>query len=96
MFGSFGLVPQLVHLLERRRLGGLAPIGERSFDRREAPLEFVIGGAQHGFRIGIEVATKIDHRKQMADELGIGMNALRIRAHRIRTGLEECLKECLQ
>ncbi|MEO6726050.1 MAG: hypothetical protein ABIU20_09475 [Blastocatellia bacterium] len=39
---------------------------------------------------------KIDHRKQMADGLGIGLNALRIRAHRIRVALEECLKTCLQ
>ncbi|HMV50178.1 MAG TPA: CotH kinase family protein, partial [Blastocatellia bacterium] len=38
---------------------------------------------------------KIDHRRQMADEMGINMNALRIRAHRIRAGLEECLKKCL-
>lgn len=39
---------------------------------------------------------KIDHRKRMADELGIGLNALRIRAHRIRASLEECLKQCLK
>jgi RNA polymerase sigma factor (sigma-70 family) len=39
---------------------------------------------------------KIDHRKQMADQMGIGLNALRIRAHRIRAGLEECLKNCLR
>lgn len=38
---------------------------------------------------------KIDHRKEMADELGIGLNALRIRAHRIRAALEECLRQCL-
>jgi len=39
---------------------------------------------------------KINHRKRMADELGIGLNALRIRAHRIRAVLEDCLKQCLQ
>ncbi|MFN0110501.1 MAG: RNA polymerase sigma factor [Blastocatellia bacterium] len=39
---------------------------------------------------------KIDHRKEMADKMGIGMNALRIRAHRIRASLEECLKRCLR
>lgn len=39
---------------------------------------------------------KIDHRKTMADEMGIGLNALRIRAHRIRATLEECLKQCLR
>lgn len=39
---------------------------------------------------------KIDHRKQMADEMGINLNALRIRAHRIRNVLEECLEKCLR
>jgi DNA-directed RNA polymerase specialized sigma24 family protein len=32
--------------------------------------------------------SKIDHRQQLADELGIGLNALRIRVHRIRTELK--------
>lgn len=35
------------------------------------------------------------HRREMADRLGIGANALRIRLHRIRRGLEGCLLECL-
>lgn len=38
---------------------------------------------------------KIDHRKQMALRLGIAQNALRIRAHRIRAGLERCVHGCL-
>jgi DNA-directed RNA polymerase specialized sigma24 family protein len=38
---------------------------------------------------------KIDHRKQMAQRLGIAQNALRIRAHRIRLILQQCLQECL-
>lgn len=38
---------------------------------------------------------KIDHRKRLADELGIAANALRIRAHRIRRALQECLQDCL-
>lgn len=43
-----------------------------------------------------EKHAKIEHRKQLAQKLGIASNALRIRAHRIRTALEECVKECLQ
>lgn len=35
------------------------------------------------------------HRREMADRLGIGANALRIRLHRIRRELEGCLQECL-
>ena len=38
---------------------------------------------------------KIEHRKQLADSLGIAVNALRIRAHRIRRSLQNCVEECL-
>ena len=43
-----------------------------------------------------EKHAKIEHRKLLAQKLGIAANALRIRAHRIRMVLEECVKECLQ
>lgn len=39
---------------------------------------------------------KINRREKLAAELGIPMNALRIRAHRIRMGLEQRIKECLK
>jgi DNA-directed RNA polymerase specialized sigma24 family protein len=42
-----------------------------------------------------EKRAKIEFRKQMADRLGIGLNALRIRAYRIRAKLENCLIQCL-
>ena len=42
-----------------------------------------------------EKGAKIDLRRQLAKELGIPMNALRIRAHRIRKTLEECIQNCL-
>jgi hypothetical protein len=35
------------------------------------------------------------HRREMAERLGIGPNALRIRLHRIRRTLEGCLLRCL-
>lgn len=38
---------------------------------------------------------KIDLRKDLATQLSIPLNALRIRAHRVRKGLEQCVKECL-
>jgi DNA-directed RNA polymerase specialized sigma24 family protein len=38
---------------------------------------------------------KIDNRKEMAKKLGIGLNALRIRAHRIRIVLRRCIEHCL-
>lgn len=43
-----------------------------------------------------EKRAKIEHRKQLAEELGIALNALRIRAHRIRTALQQCVQTCLQ
>jgi DNA-directed RNA polymerase specialized sigma24 family protein len=43
-----------------------------------------------------EKRAKIDDRKQLAKQLGIALNALRIRAHRIRVGLQRCMQECLE
>ncbi len=43
-----------------------------------------------------EKRAKIDHRKRLAESLGIALNALRIRAHRIRLTLLECVQQCLQ
>ena len=43
-----------------------------------------------------EKQAKIDNRKQLARELGIGVNALRIRAHRIRIQLQQCVESCLE
>lgn len=42
-----------------------------------------------------EKRAKIDHRKQLARSLGIELNALRIRAHRIRVSLQDCVRQCL-
>lgn len=42
-----------------------------------------------------EKRAKIDHRKKLADQLGIAVNALRIRAHRIRLQLQQCVNSCL-
>jgi DNA-directed RNA polymerase specialized sigma24 family protein len=43
-----------------------------------------------------EEQSTIDHRKTLAERLGIAMNALRIRAHRIRSSLENCVMSCVQ
>lgn len=42
-----------------------------------------------------ENRAKIDHRQLLAEQLGIALNALRIRAHRIRTTLRQCVLDCL-
>lgn len=38
---------------------------------------------------------KIDLHRRMAEELGLTTNALRLRVHRLRMGLEECVLTCL-
>ena len=43
-----------------------------------------------------EKQAKIEHRKRLATELGIAVNALRIRAHRIRLVLQRCVLDCLE
>lgn len=42
-----------------------------------------------------EKRTKIEYRKGLAEQYGIALNALRIRVHRIRGLLEECVKSCI-
>jgi DNA-directed RNA polymerase specialized sigma24 family protein len=39
---------------------------------------------------------KIENRKALAARLGIGINALRIRAHRLRAELQTCVTACLE
>ena len=43
-----------------------------------------------------ERRTKIERRQELADRLHIQLNALRIRAHRIRVSLEKCITNCLE
>lgn len=44
----------------------------------------------------LEKKAKIEHRKSLATELGIAVNALRIRAHRIRLVLQRCVRDCIE
>lgn len=39
---------------------------------------------------------KINNRKELASELDIGLNALRIRVYRIRVPLQACVESCLE
>jgi RNA polymerase sigma factor (sigma-70 family) len=39
---------------------------------------------------------KIDYRKKLAESLGLGLNALRIRAYKIRRRLYKCVSSCLK
>lgn len=39
---------------------------------------------------------KINYRKALAEEAGVGTNALRVRVYRIRATLKSCIKNCLK
>lgn len=43
-----------------------------------------------------ERGAKIEQRKNLADQLKITLDALRIRTHRIRKRLQECITSCLR
>jgi RNA polymerase sigma-70 factor, ECF subfamily len=43
-----------------------------------------------------EKRDKIGHRKELAESLGIPLNALRSRAQRVRDRLEKCVSQCLE
>jgi RNA polymerase sigma factor (sigma-70 family) len=43
-----------------------------------------------------EKRAKIERRRKLAAEFGIAVNALRIRAHRIRLQLQHCVTACLE
>ena len=60
-------------------------LGELEEDDRELILEY----------FEKEKREKINHRKRMADRLGITMNSLRMRAFRIKQILKECIVKCL-
>lgn len=38
--------------------------------------------------------SKIEQQRRLAEEMQVSLNALRIRAHRIRQALENCIREC--
>ena len=42
-----------------------------------------------------EKRAKIDNRRILAESMGIALNALRIRAYRIRSSLESCVRTCV-
>lgn len=43
-----------------------------------------------------EKQAKIDHRTQLARQMGISVETLRVRVHRLRGSLEKCIEQCLR
>ena len=68
-----------VHLCLEKCLDKLSPNSRRMIERYYAE----------------DKRAKIDLRKRIATELGIGLSTLRLRALRIREKLQRCIEECL-
>ena len=72
------------------------------FEQEYVCLEGCIGHLPAGSRDLVlqyyehEQHAKIVNRQQLAERLGIGLNALRIRAHRTRLALRKCIMSCLE
>jgi DNA-directed RNA polymerase specialized sigma24 family protein len=58
---------------------------ELTFENQDLILKYYTGDKKE----------KIENRKQLAEKFKIAPNALRIRAHRIRTQLRNCVEKCL-
>jgi DNA-directed RNA polymerase specialized sigma24 family protein len=61
-------------------------IGQLMPANRELILEYYMGEKQ----------VMIENRKRLAEKMGITLNALRVRADRIRSTLEKCVVSCLK
>jgi DNA-directed RNA polymerase specialized sigma24 family protein len=91
------------YLRESRRVIRLPPTRERDEDEERVYecLESCMESLPTESRALIveyyrgDKSAKIEHRKTLAAERGIALNALRIRAHRIRLALQACVEECL-
>jgi RNA polymerase sigma factor (sigma-70 family) len=72
--------------IDEKRLDCLSRcLEELSQENRQLFLQYHQGEKSH----------RIEARERLAKELGIPLNALRIRAHRIRAKLESCVEQCV-
>lgn len=97
-------VAQKIHLeYLRRKPAPVVPVAQpdEEAERAYACLEICMAGLTPDNRRLVlqyyaeDKQAKVNHRKELADELGIAINALRIRAFRIRAALQRCVGECV-
>jgi len=89
LLGTRGLKPadetDVAHALREQRLDCLDRcLDELKRDQRELVLEYYRESHRQ----------RIDRRRELAQKLGISMNALGVRAFRIRDALEACVGQC--
>ena len=99
-------VANKIHLEQLKKQKPLAktPVvpSVNDFEQEYVCLEGCIGHLPAGSRDLVlqyydhEQHAKIVNRQLLAERLGIGLNALRIRAHRTRLELRKCIQSCLE
>jgi DNA-directed RNA polymerase specialized sigma24 family protein len=107
--GSTARLVWLEALKEQERARGaleelrvLAPQSSTTGSQRVECFEFCLESLPTENRVLIldyyreERSRKIELRKQLAAKMGMPLNALRIRAHRIRVQLEKCVANCIK
>jgi len=107
--GSTARLVWLETLKERERAQGaleelrvLAPHSSQTASPRVECFEFCLESLLTESRALIldyyreERSRKIELRKQLAAKMGIPLNALRIRVHRLRVELEKCVGNCMK
>lgn len=86
--------------LEREEWQPALPADEPEADDRLSCLRQCLRRLSEDQRILVlryhQEADHIRSRQLLSQELGIPMNALRIRVHRVRRKLEDCVRECLR
>ena len=97
VFKEYLRKPRLDHLPEPARETGKSDEDEREYVCLDNCMEHLPGENSNlvmKYYEG-EKQTRISNRKRLAAELGITLDALRIRAHRIRGELRNCVLHCL-
>jgi DNA-directed RNA polymerase specialized sigma24 family protein len=95
-------VAQELNATTVRGSGPFSPAEDLSLERRLSCLDLCLSRLSPrsrelilGYYRGSK-REKIENRKALADRLGIPMNALWIRSHRLRLTLELCIEKCLR
>jgi len=89
-------VPLLADVAEPNRPAGTAEAGYACLNQCVEGLSQPNRDLIHLYYSPSRGREKIDRRKELAKKLGIGANALWIRAHRLRQSLKKCVRGCLQ
>lgn len=101
----YGIALRVLQEHQRKPAPALPPPAPADHDEMEQRLECMEGCLQEldaetramlGEYCQGEFRAKLEHRRRMAERMGVSLNTLRIRVHRIREQLEKCVKKCVE